>query len=132
MTAKPQKRVVLVEAEAPLAQALSVALASGGYFCDTVVDADELQQSLRAKRPDLILIDGIPEGPDPRALCQLLRDDPANGDVKIVIINGSGRSIERRRCRALGADGILAKPFGLDDLRREMHRLLSDAPLEAV
>lgn len=122
------KRIVLVETNARMAAAISCAVTGAGHRCDTVASADACQKALSDTPPDMVLIDGAPDGPDPRQLCQTIRRDQSNARVKIVILNGSGRSIERRRCRALGADGVLAKPFGLDELRAEMHRLFTDAP----
>lgn len=122
------KRIVLVETDARMAVAISCAVTGAGHRCDTVTSADALHRAVSDALPDMVLIDGAPDGPDPRQLCQSIRRDQRNACVKIVMLNGSGRSIERRRCRALGADGVLAKPFGLDELRAEMHRLLSDAP----
>lgn len=125
------KRIVLVESDARMAVAIRSAVTGAGHRCDTVTSVDACRKALSETAPDLVLIDGVPDGPDPRQLCQSIRRDRNNACVKIVILNGSGRSIERRRCRALGADGVLAKPFGLDELRAEMRRLLTEAPVPA-
>lgn len=127
-----QKRIVLVEREAQLAAALAQAVVGDGYCCDTVTTAAEMTTVVCNSRPDLVLIDGHPDGLDPRVLCQSIRHGGDNANVKIVVLNNTGRSIERRRCRAFGADGMLAKPFGLDELRAELHRLLDVAPVDVV
>ncbi|MCV6595670.1 MAG: response regulator [Mangrovicoccus sp.] len=126
------KRIILVEASQGLAHAISAAVEGAGYHCDTVACATELTASVAENCPDMILIDDQDSGSSAQALCQSIRRDHDAGEIKIMLLNGSGRSIEHRRSKALGADSVLAKPFGLSELRAEMRRLLSDAPVSAV
>jgi len=126
------KRIVLVEAGSGLATAISAAVEGAGYECQRVACAAELTQSVASACPDMILIDDQDSGSSAQALCQSIRRDHAASEVKIMLLNGSGRSVERRRCEALGADSVLAKPFGLSELRSEMRRLLAEAPADAV
>ena len=53
-----------------------------------------------------------------------LRADPGMAGVRILLMTARGSVLERRRGLALGADGFIAKPFELAELRAEMARLL--------
>jgi DNA-binding response OmpR family regulator len=53
--------------------------------------------------------------------------DPALAGVKILMMTARGSAIERRKGLALGADGFIAKPFELKELRAEVRRLLGEA-----
>jgi len=44
--------------------------------------------------------------------------------VKILMMTARGSTMERRKGLALGADGFIAKPFELKELRDEVRRLL--------
>ena len=57
-------------------------------------------------------------------ICQSMRLDPNLSDVKILMMTARGSAIERRKGIALGADGFIAKPFELKELRDEVRRLL--------
>ena len=61
-------------------------------------------------------------------ICQDVRMDPALSDVKILMMTARGSAMERRKGLALGADGFIAKPFELKELRAEVRRLLGDEP----
>jgi DNA-binding response OmpR family regulator len=43
------------------------------------------------------------------------------------MMTARGSHIERRKGMALGADGFITKPFGLNELRDEVRRLLNPA-----
>jgi DNA-binding response OmpR family regulator len=53
-----------------------------------------------------------------------MRLDPLLADVKILMMTARGSAVERRKGMALGADGFISKPFELDDLRRQVRKLL--------
>ena len=53
-----------------------------------------------------------------------MRADPALRDVRVLMMTARGSVIERKKGLALGADGFLAKPFELSELRGEIARLL--------
>ncbi|ETD84743.1 response regulator, partial [Rhodobacter capsulatus] len=57
-------------------------------------------------------------------ICQQVRADGALAGVRIVMMTARGSALERRKALALGADGFIAKPFELKELRDELHRLL--------
>ena len=44
--------------------------------------------------------------------------------VRVLMMTARGSVVERRKGLALGADGFIAKPFELGELRAEMARLL--------
>jgi DNA-binding response OmpR family regulator len=53
-----------------------------------------------------------------------VRADEGLADVKILMMTARGSAMERRKGLALGADGFIAKPFELKELREELHRIL--------
>ena len=46
-------------------------------------------------------------------------------DVRVLMMTARGSVMERRKGLALGADGFIAKPFELSELRSEMARMLA-------
>jgi len=58
---------------------------------------------------------------------EAMRADPALRDVRVLLMTARGSVVERRRGLELGADGFIAKPFELGELRAEMARLLGAA-----
>ena len=51
--------------------------------------------------------------------------DPDLAQVRVLLMTARGSVVEHRKGMALGADGFIAKPFELAELRAEMGRLLA-------
>ena len=79
---------------------------------------------IRETHPDLVLLDVMLPEISGYEICQSMRLDPNLSDVKILMMTARGSAIERRKGIALGADGFIAKPFELKELRDEVRRLL--------
>lgn len=61
--------------------------------------------------PDVILLDNHLEGMDGPATLSALRADDRTKTIPVIFLTGSSRPAEVERLRALGAQGVLAKPF---------------------
>ncbi len=118
-------RVLVVEDEDNIALALDFLMTREGYDHDRVADGAAALARIRAMRPDLVLLDVMLPGVSGYDICQGVRRDPALRDVKILMMTARGSSVERRRGLEIGADGFIAKPFELKELRLEVRRLLA-------
>ena len=120
------RRVLVVEDEDNIALALDFLMEREGYDHDRVADGDAALPNIRAMRPDLVVLDVMLPGVSGYDICRDVRGDPALREVKILMMTARGSSVERRRGQAIGADGFIAKPFELKELRQEMRRLLAE------
>ena len=120
------RRVLVVEDEDNIALALDFLMEREGYDHDRVADGDAALPKIRAMRPYLVVLDVMLPGVSGYDICRDVRGDPALREVKILMITARGSSVERRRGQAIGADGFIAKPFELKELRQEMRRLLAE------
>lgn len=108
-------RVLLIEDEPGLGQAVQEHIAAAGHAVDWVLRLDDAEASLRAVDYGLVLLDlHLPDG----AGLDLLRTLRRRGDARPVIIL-TARDQIRDRIDGLnaGADDYLVKPFDLDELR---------------
>src|SRR2546426_10727127 len=106
-----ERRLLIVEDDAPLRSALLQAVSQGGFQAVAVGDGSAAVQVLDGSRVDVILLDiGLPFVNGWQVLSEL---DPQKVPAVIII---SARGDERDKIRALdmGADEYLAKPFGAD------------------
>ena len=105
-----------------------------------VSNGSDALDAIRKRKPDLILSDVMMPGLDGFALLRRIREDPALGDVPVIML--SARAGEEARIEGLdaGADDYLTKPFSarelvarvntnlkLASLRREMTRDLRES-----
>jgi two-component system, OmpR family, phosphate regulon response regulator PhoB len=117
-------KVLVVEDEDNIALALDFLMTREGYDHDRIANGSEAMDRIRATHPDLVLLDVMLPEISGYEICQSMRLDPTLADVKILMMTARGSAIERRKGMALGADGFIAKPFELKELREEVRRLL--------
>ncbi|WP_415183039.1 response regulator transcription factor [Phaeovulum sp.] len=122
-------RVLIVEDEDNIAIALDFLMTREGYIHDRIANGGEALAQIRATQPDLVLLDVMLPEVSGYEICQEVRADRSLDGVKILMMTARGSAMERRKGLALGADGFIAKPFELKELRAEVKRLL-DVPDE--
>ena len=126
MAPQAQKpKVLVVEDEDNIALALDFLMTREGYQHDRIANGADAMAKIRALHPDLGLLDVMLPEISGYEICQSIRLDPSLADVKILMMTARGSAIERRKGIALGADGFIAKPFELSELRDEVRRLLA-------
>jgi two-component system, OmpR family, response regulator MprA len=118
-------RVLVVEDDEDIAQALQRSLRMEGYEVRTASDGHAALEHGRTFAPDLVILDlGLP-GLDGLEVARALRDD---GDVPILIL--TARDAVEARVEGLdsGADDYLVKPFERQELLARMRALLRRRP----
>lgn len=125
MTADPHRHSVLVvEDEDSIALAIEFVLGRQGYAHRRVALGRDALTSIRALPPDLVLLDIMLPDISGYEIIETLRADPALRAVRVLLMTARGSVVERRKGLELGADGFIAKPFELNELRAEIARLL--------
>ncbi|MBW0159084.1 response regulator [Sedimentimonas flavescens] len=119
-------RVLIVEDEDNIAIALDYLMSREGFDHDRIATGAGAIDRIRATHPDLVLLDVMLPEVSGYEICQEIRADTGLSDVKILMMTARGSAMERRKGLALGADGFIAKPFELKELRDEVHRLLDE------
>jgi CheY-like chemotaxis protein len=97
----------------------------GGVF-EVLEAPDGLQaiESMRVRRPDLLITDLSLPGLDGFELVALMRADPGLQEVPIICLSGYGGHAHDERARAAGCDRILQKPCMPDALAQAASDLL--------
>ncbi|MEE2036446.1 response regulator transcription factor [Nocardiopsis sp. CT-R113] len=114
-------KVLLVEDDVRLADALAGALEANGYSVDQVRTAEG---ALAAAPADLVLLDlGLPDM-DGIELCGRLRERHDAGDTGVIMVTARGRQRERVRGLRAGADDYVVKPLAVDELCARMEAVL--------
>jgi DNA-binding response OmpR family regulator len=92
-----------------------------GFEVTAIGRAAELNDHLRRRRTDIVLLDvGLPDG-DGFEVARQLRADAA--DIGVVMLTGRAEGADHVRGLSEGADAYLAKPVDLDVLVSTLHSL---------
>ncbi|RJE81209.1 response regulator transcription factor [Paracoccus sp. JM45] len=117
--------ILVVEDEDNIAVALDFLLTRDGHKHARLATGNGAVDYIRRQRPDLVLLDVMLPDVSGYQIVQEVRADPDLAAIKVLMMTARGSVVERRKGLALGADGFIAKPFELAELRTEMARLLA-------
>jgi two-component system, cell cycle response regulator DivK len=113
-------RILLVEDNKDLLELVVKYLTLCNWQTMTAANEDECWRSLEQEKPDLILMDMLFPGADAFNLVKALKNDARYKQVPVMAITGLNTSKDKKRCMIAGCDGVLTKPFHLDELRRRI------------
>lgn len=105
-------KVLIVDDESDIRRIAGLGLSRLGG-CE-VVEASNAREALdqaRATCPDVILLDVMMPGQDGPATLEALRADPSTALIPVVFLTAKAMPSEVARLTALGAAGVLTKPF---------------------
>lgn len=117
-------RVLIVEDEAKLAEALKKGLELKGFSVDWLSDSEKARTRILLYRDeyDLILLDLMLPGIDGATIC---RDVRAEGvTTPIIVLTARDETDYKVELLNMGADDYVAKPFSFDELIARMNAVL--------
>ena len=109
-------RVLIVDEERELAEAVAQARAREGYEVATVASGVEAMRLARQARPHLILLDPALQDLSGNEVCRRLDADPDTAWIPVVIVSSRDAEIDRVVGFELGAADYVVKPFSLREL----------------
>lgn len=115
-------RILVVEDDAPLREAVVAVLKEDRYTVDEAVDGDEGLLAARQAVYDVIILDWMLPGVDGLEIVRRLR---AGGDLTpILLLTAKDRIADRVAGLNSGADDYLVKPFAVPELLARVQALL--------
>ena len=121
-------RLLLVEDDAKIADALTIGLTKQGYATDLIADGGEAYKriSLNHMDYDLIILDlGLPTM-DGVAITKKMRE--ASITTPVLILTARKETETKVNLLLSGADDYLVKPFSFDELVARIHAILRRPP----
>tara|TARA_B100000674_G_C37838038_1_gene913882 strand:+ start:66 stop:755 length:690 start_codon:yes stop_codon:yes gene_type:complete len=109
-----QKRILLVEDEENLHEAIKINLELEGYLVNSVYNGKEAMKRFNQGRYDLVILDVMLPGVNGFDICQSIRLE--NNQIPILFLTAKNTSQDRVNGLKVGGDDYLAKPFNLEEL----------------
>ncbi|MBN7770177.1 response regulator [Marinobacter daepoensis] len=120
------ERVLYVEDDADIRSVAELALADVGGFCVCLcASGQEALAQIDDFGPDLVLLDVMMPGMDGPQTLQALKQRPRGLDVPVVFMTARLQPSEIEEYRALGAIGVIPKPFDPMTLADDIRALLA-------
>jgi two-component system response regulator MprA len=118
-------RILVVEDDPRVRDAVARALRLEGYDVQTAVDGNDGLVQIEATAPDAIVLDVLMPGTDGLAVCRILRD--RGNRTPVLMLTARHEVTDRVAGLDAGADDYLVKPFALDELFARVRALLRRA-----
>ena len=118
------QRIVIADDEPNLVIPLEYMLKREGFEVTVARDGQEALDAVARVRPHLVLLDVMMPRKTGFDVCQVLRADEANRDLRILLLTAKGRDDDVAKGLALGADAYMIKPFSPRELVLKVRHLL--------
>ncbi len=105
------QRILVVEDEPDLVEALKYNLEQEGFEVDSAERGDDALAKIRKQAPDLLLLDLMLPGMDGLELTRILKRDDHLARLPVVMLTAKGEEVDRIVGFELGADDYIPKPF---------------------
>ena len=124
-----RRRLLLVEDDPTLRQALTFNLTREGYEVATASDGETALEAARNDRLDLVLLDVMLPGMSGVEVLRVLRREGVT--TPVIILSAKGDEIDRVVGLKVGADDYIAKPFSRPELLARIEAVLRRQRREA-
>ncbi len=127
-------RLLLVDDEPGLRNAVQAYLQDEGFNVTTATDGEEGWQKALQMLPDLVITDVMMPRCDGYELLKRLREDERLGGTPVIFLTAKGMTLDRTQGYEAGVDDYIPKPFDPDELIarvknvvKRQERLLAEA-----
>lgn len=105
------KRVLLIEDEPNIIEAISFILSRDGWTVHTHADGETANERLKSTPPDVVILDVMLPGRSGYDILRDLRADPATAGIPVLMLTARGQTRDRELAEKLGASRFMVKPF---------------------
>ncbi len=128
---RPPLILVVDDNDAGLLLACSV-LQMDGFQIDSAGSAPEVLKRLRARLPDLILMDVQLPGQDGLSLTRELKADPVTAAIPIVALTAHAMAGDQEQALAAGCSGYISKPIDTRTFGAQVKAFLPGEQMESA
>jgi two-component system response regulator RegX3 len=115
------KKLLIVEDERPMAEAISFSLRKEGYEIEIALDGERGWEMCRNDHYDLILLDLMLPRMDGMEICRKLRQESS---TPIIMLTAKDSDLDKVLGLEMGADDYITKPFNMRELAARVKAVL--------
>ncbi len=124
--------VLLVDDDPDICQVMKAMLAAAGMTAQSTHSAEDALVRIRAKQPDLVVLDWNLPGMTGIELCRIIRKDPVAWRLPVLFLTANAGADDVVQAFASGADDYVTKPFRGPELGARILGLLRRASMAQV
>jgi CheY-like chemotaxis protein len=121
----PTPRILVADDNRQNAELLEAYLSDGDWDVHTTADGEETLKEVRARRPDVILLDIMMPKISGFEVCKRLRADPQTRDIGVLMITALDQPSDVEKAVEAGTDDFVTKPINKTELLLRVRSLLA-------
>jgi DNA-binding response OmpR family regulator len=103
--------VLVIEDEPNIVEAIRFILMRDGWDVSTLSDGGQAEDTIRARRPDVVILDVMLPGRSGFEILAALRADAETQTLPVLMLTAKGQGRDRAEAERMGASQFMAKPF---------------------
>jgi len=111
-----QMKILVVDDEDDILELISSHLQKEGYDVIPAKTGEDALETMKATKPDLIVLDLMLPGMQGLEVCSHIRATQDYADIPILILSAKGTEVDRILGLEMGADDYMTKPFSVREL----------------
>lgn len=120
-------KLLLADDSVTIQRVIELTFADEDVQLTAVGDGRLAIERIQADPPDIVLADvGMPEK-DGYEVAAFIKNDPRYAHIPVLLLTGAFEPVDEDRARAVGCDGVLAKPFEPQMVITRVKELLAEA-----
>ena len=120
------KRVLVIEDEPNIIEAISFILSRDGWTVHTHSDGETANERITATPPDPIILDVMLPGKSGFDILRDLRESPETTDLPVLMLTARGQTRDREMAERLGVTQFMTKPFSNAEVLESVRALVRD------
>jgi DNA-binding response OmpR family regulator len=121
------KRVLLIEDEPNIIEAIRFILSRDGWVVETQSDGARAVETVGDKKPDIVILDVMLPGKSGFEILRDLRNDPAHAGLPILMLTARGQKKDHDLAQSYGVSAFMTKPFSNADMLDMVRSLVRQA-----
>jgi len=105
------KRVLVIEDEPNISEALRFILSRNGWQVDVSADGQRAMKEMQSAPPDLLILDVMLPGLSGFDVLRSVRAGEGTRDLPVLMLTAKGQGADRAEAERLGATRFMTKPF---------------------
>lgn len=120
------KRVLLIEDEPNIIEAVRFILSRDGWHVDTHSDGATAMAAVEHRLPDVVILDAMLPNRSGFEILRDLRGQDITRDLPVLMLTARGQTKDRERAEEAGVSDYMTKPFSNADVLERVRALVGD------
>ena len=119
------RRVLLIEDEPNIIEAIRFILSRDGWRVDTHSDGETAVEAVRSRSPDLVILDVMLPNRSGYDILNDLRNLTETAAIPVLMLTARGQKKDRELAEKLGVNRFMTKPFSNADILATVRELVT-------